>query len=145
MPTEVVYKPIERQISPPVFKSEKLLDYWAWIITNGNQIYRSYVSTGSNLTIYEVPKGKTFFLVSALLQVNADSLADATSFMTVGAFDLIRIVTPPATLTESQALNLSIPLKFSAGTKFEIGNGSNADTSGTVIGFEITSALLEEK
>lgn len=118
------------------------------LIQNGIRIVKSAATgVGTQADIYQVPRGKTFFLISCGMSVFSGGGGATTKIQVKGDVNWFlrmdfNFVT---TLTRHEVTNasFSIPLKIVSGETIDVVTSSNVfQTAGWITGYEIDTSLI---
>jgi len=114
-----------------------------YLIKNGKRKGGSAeFGASSTITIYTVPKGKEYYLISAVLSgANSGAVTDIVELILSGHIIGLKIAPNE---NDSISLDLSIPLKFEEGETIKV-LSSGMQVFGSVLGYEIDKIKEEQR
>lgn len=149
--TDIVYKPLNE--APPQSDTKlPKLDFYNALLQYGTRIIKDVSEAGTPLSthlIYTVPAGKIFFLFHAQISV-VSSNDDGFGIMQIKngtlAFGLLDCNIQDAPQISGYMVATfapAIPVRMMGGEFIELlNNGIGVETTGTIFGYEVDSALL---
>jgi len=133
-------------------------DFFTTLALYGKRIIESVSVTNNTVHVYDVPVGKTFFLISAQLSVAIPSTAAVLRTATLGttptaaAFLSVTVDNVNTTAgtgdggqicSQSSSLSFPVPIRFVSTEYIMLRSGSSlAVSTGSIVGIEIETALL---
>lgn len=130
---------------PVIDESGSVLSDWKAIIDQGISRIKSAGAINQELTLYTVPAGKKFYLLSAFIH-NYEATASTglgTLFFDGDAVTnriLTMKGTSTATATMSSSSSYPLPVLFTAGSTIEIkSDAANLVTTGIITGYEVNA------
>ena len=112
---------------------------WQFLIDNGLRILGDRLVTSSTSTIYTVPTGKVFYLISTSMSIKNTTANSVTGFVLIGQ---VSILTISCEATNGKTANLSnsysTPIKLVAGEQMKgqvFGGGNTGQV--TFQGYEV--------
>jgi len=154
MPSEVVYKPIEKPksiyaggtITPPKF----MPSYYEWLSFKSELITKDkrILGGGGSTLIYQVPDDYTLFLTNLSLGSRSDGGGagfQVQSWIFLGdTYTKNRMIglcfVDNVTEVNSNSLNFDYPLKLLPKTKLSLFNGSHLDSLASITGFLVKNS-----
>ncbi len=156
----IVYKPTTKysKSNDTAIEKQNLI---SGLMFYGTRItrYKSITSAGGTAfdTIYTVPEGKTFFLISAGLTIRIEPSTDAAGVSIIyhsgGTSSISRILYHEADVStlgvgqisaSSIVMPFSIPIRFLSGESILVSAfPTDCSSYATIIGYEIDSSLLK--
>ena len=147
MPSEVVYKPIEKTkpifaggtITPPKFTPS----YYEWLFKDKQQIIKTGRTTG-DLTIYTVPDGFTLFMVNCYL--TEDTTSNFWCALTYGGGFTPIIEFQAGAQTDNSIFNINynfiVPVAFQEKTIITVRSQGTPMASGGFVGFLVENSAI---
>lgn len=149
-----VYKPTSKYSKQADTKINKN-DFSTYLVVYGKRIIRSRQGTTGTSTIYTVPDGVTFFLISVAICLSNNSTTTSSRMaVSIGALvtggenatvicDIDSILNSITTTT--LVLNPPLPLRLSSGETIMVTSSDTAgvdNTTADIIGYEVNSSLI---
>lgn len=121
--------------------TERIRDKIDYILSRGVFRSGSNFVTNNVTTIYTVPAGTIFYLISGVLQVSVDAAnVDSNAFLLVKGLSVLRARSEGIpNFVANMPLSFSIPIRMTVGEKVEISSGNaNLVVTGSFTGYELT-------
>ena len=137
--SETAFTPINKGVPSDFGKSSKELN--KFLIEFGQMIIKSSSASGSTSSFYAVPKGKTFFLISAVLDGYATANSTISFYFQPSLDDILRL-NLLVNGQKSTSVSFPTPLKIDYGQTFEITALANATGRAIISGYLVENSEL---
>lgn len=122
------------------------LDFFSGLITFGQRTIKTQDRLAAGVfTIYQVPAGKTLFLVATNLNVACDGVAWDGAVVYIQSASLNPIIQLDITGADNQtclSIPFSVPLKVNAGEIISLSHSNAGHATGTIIGYEVDNSSI---
>lgn len=123
------------------------MTYYEWLSVNGERILKVASTSGSSASMYQIPEGYVFFLVSCQLTcVNYGATnttiglgLDYNLFLRIATRGLVAGTQP---LSNSISNSYPIPIMIEGGEDIRIGGNTNISVAGVIYGFLVKKDII---